>query len=263
MLYDEQLTQFDFTCVENRKIMSLAVLVTETLIPKRLLSEPTSCAYIAILERLHGAVLHYILIWNTESKCVQCFSSLNQMHCSVRSYKQAPAVLLVKRDPYHQLMGKMDGMMVSSRRREMEREQGWRECSWRLNWSWRSQPRQGAGWNWKRFVLVTSIFNKEIWRLWVRTPPSFICLYSNIDCFFSQVVQQLVEERLRVLQLTVFDHSVQELRDRMEKIDAATKQQKTVQHTLQVSLNLAPSCTCSHYCDTWHKFPNVFTIPFL
>lgn len=78
------------------------------------------------------------------------------------------------------------------------------------------------------------------------------------------MVQQLVEERLRVLQLTVFDHSVQELRDRMEKIDAATKQQKTVQHTLQVSLNLAPSCTtCSHYCDTWHKFPNVFTIPFL
>lgn len=62
MLYDEHLTQFDFTCVENRKIMSLAVLVTETLIPKRLLSEPTSCAYIAILERLHGAVLHYILI---------------------------------------------------------------------------------------------------------------------------------------------------------------------------------------------------------
>ncbi|XP_060754891.1 activating transcription factor 7-interacting protein 1 isoform X3 [Neoarius graeffei] len=48
-----------------------------------------------------------------------------------------------------------------------------------------------------------------------------------------KVVQQLVEERLRVLQLTVFDHSVQELRDRMEKIDAATKQQKTVQHTLQ------------------------------
>ncbi|XP_058235983.1 activating transcription factor 7-interacting protein 1 isoform X3 [Hemibagrus wyckioides] len=48
-----------------------------------------------------------------------------------------------------------------------------------------------------------------------------------------KVVQQLVEERLRVLQLTVFDHSLQELKDRMEKIDAATKQQKTVQHTLQ------------------------------
>ncbi|XP_026787618.1 activating transcription factor 7-interacting protein 1 isoform X3 [Pangasianodon hypophthalmus] len=48
-----------------------------------------------------------------------------------------------------------------------------------------------------------------------------------------KVVQQLVEERLRVLQLTVFDRSLQELKDRMEKIDAATKQQKTVQHTLQ------------------------------
>ncbi|XP_060716608.1 activating transcription factor 7-interacting protein 1 isoform X2 [Tachysurus vachellii] len=48
-----------------------------------------------------------------------------------------------------------------------------------------------------------------------------------------KVVQQLVEERLRVLQLTVFDHSLQELKDRMEKIDVATKQQKTVQHTLQ------------------------------
>ncbi|KAK3511131.1 hypothetical protein QTP70_032096 [Hemibagrus guttatus] len=48
-----------------------------------------------------------------------------------------------------------------------------------------------------------------------------------------KVVQQLVEERLRVLQLTVFDQSLQELKDRMEKIDAATKQQKSVQHTLQ------------------------------
>ncbi|KAM9454251.1 activating transcription factor 7-interacting protein 1 isoform 1-T4 [Clarias gariepinus] len=48
-----------------------------------------------------------------------------------------------------------------------------------------------------------------------------------------KLVQQLVEERLHVLQLTVFDHSLQELKDRMEKIDAATKQQKTVQHTLQ------------------------------
>ncbi|KAI5618403.1 activating transcription factor 7-interacting protein 1 isoform X3 [Silurus asotus] len=48
-----------------------------------------------------------------------------------------------------------------------------------------------------------------------------------------KVVQQLVEERLRMLQMTVFDCNLQELKDRMEKIDAATKQQKTVQHTLQ------------------------------
>ncbi|TSK17935.1 Activating transcription factor 7-interacting protein 1 [Bagarius yarrelli] len=48
-----------------------------------------------------------------------------------------------------------------------------------------------------------------------------------------KLVQQLVEERLRVLQLTVFDRNLQELKDRMEKIDTATKQQKSVQHTLQ------------------------------
>ncbi|XP_017312643.1 activating transcription factor 7-interacting protein 1 isoform X2 [Ictalurus punctatus] len=48
-----------------------------------------------------------------------------------------------------------------------------------------------------------------------------------------KVVQQLVEERLRVLQMTVFDCNLQELKDRMEKIDSTTRQQKTVQHTLQ------------------------------
>jgi len=54
------------------------------------------------------------------------------------------------------------------------------------------------------------------------------------------MVQQLVEERLRVLQLTVFDRSIKELKERVEKIDNATKQQNALQHinTLQVSLSL-------------------------
>ncbi|XP_062865500.1 activating transcription factor 7-interacting protein 1 isoform X2 [Trichomycterus rosablanca] len=54
-----------------------------------------------------------------------------------------------------------------------------------------------------------------------------------------KVVQQLVEERLRVLQLTLFDHSLLELKERVEKIDAATKQQNTVQHinTLQSKIS--------------------------
>lgn len=54
-----------------------------------------------------------------------------------------------------------------------------------------------------------------------------------------------MEERLRVLQLTVFDHNLQELKDRMEKIDVATKQQKTVQHTLQVSSDPGAGWTLS------------------
>uniref|UniRef100_A0A671NZV1 Activating transcription factor 7-interacting protein 1-like n=1 Tax=Sinocyclocheilus anshuiensis TaxID=1608454 RepID=A0A671NZV1_9TELE len=45
-----------------------------------------------------------------------------------------------------------------------------------------------------------------------------------------KMVQQLVEERLRVLQLTVFDRSIKELKERVEKIDNANKQQNTVQH---------------------------------
>lgn len=50
------------------------------------------------------------------------------------------------------------------------------------------------------------------------------------------MVQQLVEERLRVLQLTVFDRNIKELKERMEKIDSANKQQNALQHinTLQV-----------------------------
>lgn len=54
------------------------------------------------------------------------------------------------------------------------------------------------------------------------------------------MVQQLVEDRLRVLQLTVFDQSLKELKERVEKIDNATKQQNALQHinTLQVSLEV-------------------------
>lgn len=54
------------------------------------------------------------------------------------------------------------------------------------------------------------------------------------------MVQQLVEDRLRVLQLTVFDRSLKELKERVEKIDNATKQQNALQHinTLQVSLEV-------------------------
>jgi hypothetical protein len=44
----------------------------------------------------------------------------------------------------------------------------------------------------------------------------------------------MVEERLRALQLTVFDQGLQELKDRVEKIDCATKHQSTL-NTLQVS----------------------------
>ncbi|XP_023655603.1 activating transcription factor 7-interacting protein 1 isoform X1 [Paramormyrops kingsleyae] len=50
-----------------------------------------------------------------------------------------------------------------------------------------------------------------------------------------KVVQQLVEEQLRVLQLTVFDRSLQELRERVEKMDCATKHQHTL-NTLQAKI---------------------------
>ncbi|XP_036419389.1 activating transcription factor 7-interacting protein 1 isoform X3 [Colossoma macropomum] len=54
-----------------------------------------------------------------------------------------------------------------------------------------------------------------------------------------KVVQQLVEDRLRVLQLTVFDRNLKELKDRVEKIDSATKQQNALQHisTLQAKIS--------------------------
>ncbi|XP_065151563.1 activating transcription factor 7-interacting protein 1 isoform X5 [Paramisgurnus dabryanus] len=54
-----------------------------------------------------------------------------------------------------------------------------------------------------------------------------------------KMVQQLVEERLRVLQLTVFDRSIKELKERVEKIDSASKQQNALQHinTLQAKIS--------------------------
>ncbi|XP_056589009.1 activating transcription factor 7-interacting protein 1 isoform X1 [Triplophysa dalaica] len=53
-----------------------------------------------------------------------------------------------------------------------------------------------------------------------------------------KMVQQLVEERLRVLQLTVFDRSIKELKEKVEKIDSANKQQNALQHinTLQAKI---------------------------
>lgn len=54
-----------------------------------------------------------------------------------------------------------------------------------------------------------------------------------------KVVQQLVEDRLRVLQLTVFDRSLKELKERVDKIDNTTKQQNALQHitTLQAKIS--------------------------
>ncbi|KAM6971772.1 activating transcription factor 7-interacting protein 1 [Aplochiton taeniatus] len=43
-----------------------------------------------------------------------------------------------------------------------------------------------------------------------------------------KVVQQMVEERLKELQLTVFDQNFQELKDRVEKIDCANRHQSTL-----------------------------------
>lgn len=54
------------------------------------------------------------------------------------------------------------------------------------------------------------------------------------DFFFSQIVQQLVDEHLRALQLTIFDQHFKELKDRIDKIDCAAKHQTAV-NTLQVS----------------------------
>ncbi|XP_042340953.1 activating transcription factor 7-interacting protein 1 [Plectropomus leopardus] len=51
-----------------------------------------------------------------------------------------------------------------------------------------------------------------------------------------KIVQQLVDERLRVLELTIFDKHFQELKDRVEKIDCATKHQTAI-NTLQAKIN--------------------------
>ncbi|KAG7460028.1 hypothetical protein MATL_G00216780 [Megalops atlanticus] len=50
-----------------------------------------------------------------------------------------------------------------------------------------------------------------------------------------KVVQQLVAEQLRVWQLSVIDRSLQELRERVERIDCATKHQQTL-NTLQAKI---------------------------
>ncbi|GAA6230227.1 activating transcription factor 7-interacting protein 1 isoform X3 [Lates japonicus] len=50
-----------------------------------------------------------------------------------------------------------------------------------------------------------------------------------------KIVQQLVEERLRVLDLTIFEKNFQELKDRVDKIDCATKHQTAI-NTLQAKI---------------------------
>uniref|UniRef100_A0A3Q3RP43 Activating transcription factor 7 interacting protein n=1 Tax=Mastacembelus armatus TaxID=205130 RepID=A0A3Q3RP43_9TELE len=50
-----------------------------------------------------------------------------------------------------------------------------------------------------------------------------------------KIVQQLVDERLRVLELTIFDKHFQELKDRVDKIDCATKHQTAIT-TLQAKI---------------------------
>ncbi|XP_040891824.1 activating transcription factor 7-interacting protein 1 isoform X2 [Toxotes jaculatrix] len=50
-----------------------------------------------------------------------------------------------------------------------------------------------------------------------------------------KIVQQLVDERLRVLELTIFDKHFQELKDRVDKIDCATKHQTAI-NTLQAKI---------------------------
>ncbi|XP_074486406.1 activating transcription factor 7-interacting protein 1 isoform X1 [Sebastes fasciatus] len=51
-----------------------------------------------------------------------------------------------------------------------------------------------------------------------------------------KIVQQLVDERLRVLELTMFEKHFQELKDRVDKIDCATKHQTSIS-TLQAKIN--------------------------
>ncbi|XP_069023218.1 activating transcription factor 7-interacting protein 1 isoform X1 [Embiotoca jacksoni] len=50
-----------------------------------------------------------------------------------------------------------------------------------------------------------------------------------------KIVQQLVDDRLRILELTVFDKNFQELKDRVDKIDCATKHQTAI-NTLQAKI---------------------------
>lgn len=53
---------------------------------------------------------------------------------------------------------------------------------------------------------------------------------------FEKIVQQLVDDRLRALELTIFDKHFQELKDRVDKIDCATKHQTAIT-TLQAKIN--------------------------
>ncbi|XP_068448051.1 activating transcription factor 7-interacting protein 1 [Clinocottus analis] len=53
---------------------------------------------------------------------------------------------------------------------------------------------------------------------------------------FEKIVQQLVDERLRALELTIFDKHFQELKDRVDKIDCASKHQTAIA-TLQAKIN--------------------------
>ncbi|XP_028998148.1 activating transcription factor 7-interacting protein 1 isoform X2 [Betta splendens] len=50
-----------------------------------------------------------------------------------------------------------------------------------------------------------------------------------------KIVQQLVDEQLRILELTIFDKHFQELKDRVDKIDCATKHQTAI-NTLQAKI---------------------------
>lgn len=59
--------------------------------------------------------------------------------------------------------------------------------------------------------------------------------------FLSQIVQKLVDEHLRALELAFFDQPFKELKDRIDKIDCAAKHQTAV-NTLQVS----PCCGQVH-----------------
>ncbi|XP_070711299.1 activating transcription factor 7-interacting protein 1 isoform X2 [Pempheris klunzingeri] len=51
-----------------------------------------------------------------------------------------------------------------------------------------------------------------------------------------KIVQHLVDERLRVLELTIFDKHFEELKERVDKIDCATKHQTAI-NTLQAKIN--------------------------
>lgn len=81
------------------------------------------------------------------------------------------------------------------------------------------------------YVQIVHKFTVHIHFLVLQSPSFYLSLHPFLPP--SQMVQKLVEERLRVLELTVFDRSLKELKERVEKIDCATKHQGTL-NTLQV-----------------------------